>query len=347
MTDPDEYKTLFSNLEKRLNEQNIAFGKATVMHPYKVSLWEKLMMAVGCIAAAILLLRAILPIGRKLKLGLFALGAIGVAGAYAVMPSYAELITSFAAAVIFPCLATLFIVRQSKEFADTLNRTERLTKIIGLGALTLVCGVAISLMGAVMTAAPISSINYMLEIDIFRGVKAAQLLPLAFFALSYLAYYGFGKSKQHPGTLEYNDLKEMMNASIRIWMIVLGVVLLGVGYYYIGRTGNESSIQVSGTEMLFRNMLEDHLIARPRSKEFLCAFPAVMMVVYTSIRRFKLWPILFGLAAVIGMTSVNNTFMHIRTPLYLGFARTGYSLLFGIVIGIIGILVFELGTYDI
>ena len=343
VTDPDEYKTMFSNLERRLNEQNITFGKAAVMQPYKVSLWEKLAMAVGCVAAAILLLRAILPIGRKLKLGLFALGAIGAAGAYAVMPSFAELITSFAAAVIFPCLATLLIVRQSKEFADTIDRTEGLTRIIGLGALTLVCGVAISLMGAVMTAAPISSINYMLEIDIFRGVKAAQLLPLAFFALAYLAYYGFGKSKQHPGTLEYNDLKEMMNASIRIWMIVLGVVLLGVGYYYISRTGNESSIQVSSTEMLFRNMLEDHLVARPRSKEFLCAFPAVMLVVYTSIRRFKLWPILFGLAAVIGMTSVNNTFMHIRTPLYLGFARTGYSLLFGIVIGIVGILIFELG----
>jgi len=43
------------------------------------------------------------------------------------------------------------------------------------------------------------------------------------------------------------------------------------------------------------------------------------------------------------MTSVNNTFMHIRTPLYLGFARTGYSLLFGILVGIAGILIFELG----
>jgi hypothetical protein len=36
--------------------------------------------------------------------------------------------------------------------------------------------------------------------------------------------------------------------------------------------------------------------------------------------------------------------MHIRTPLYLGFARTGYSLLLGIAIGILGILIFE-GVY--
>ena len=126
-------------------------------------------------------------------------------------------------------------------------------------------------------------------------------------------------------------------------MVLLGIVLLGVGYYYIERTGHDSAVEVSSFEMIFRNALEDILIARPRNKEFLCAFPAVMMLVYTSIRKFKLWPILFGLASVIGMTSVVNTFMHIRTPLYLGFYRTGYALVFGIVIGIIGIAVFEIG----
>lgn len=344
VTKLDEYKTMFSNLEQRLNEQGIKMGgKASIMEPYHVSLWEKAVMALGCVAAAVLLLGAILPMGRKLKLALFALGALGAAGTFAVLPHYAELITSFAAAVIFPCLATLFIIRQSKEFADTLDKSERITKITALGITTLIIGVVISLFGAVMTAAPISSINYMLEIDIFRGVKMAQLLPLAFFAVAYLAYYGFGMSKRHPGTLEYQDMKEMMNASIKIWMVILGIALLAVGYYYIGRTGNESSVQVSSTEMLFRNALEDHLIARPRNKEFLFAFPSIMLLVYTSIRRFKLWPILFGLASVIGLTSVDNTFMHIRTPLYLGFARTGYSLLFGIAVGIVGIIVFEIG----
>jgi len=342
VTDLDEYKTMFSNLETRLAEHGIKPGsKASVMNQYVVSLWAKVVMAWGCVAAAVLLIRAILPIGRRLKAGLFLLGALGVVGAYAVMPGYAELVGSFAAAVIFPCVAVLFIVRQSKEFADTLDQRESLPKIIGLGTATLACSVAISLIGGVMTAAPISSVNFMLEIDIFRGVKLAQLLPLAFFILAYLAYYGFGAEKKHPGTLEYNDLKDMMNASIRIWMAVLGIVLLGVGYYYIERTGHDSSIQVSSIEMIIRNKLEDILIARPRSKEFLFAFPSVIMLAYTSIRKFKLWPILFGLASVIGMTSVANTFMHIRTPLYLGFIRTGYSLLFGVVIGIAGVLVFE------
>ena len=343
VTDLEEYQTLFSNLENRLNKHGIEFGnKATVMDHYQVSLWEKVIMALGSVAAVVLLIRAILPIGRRFKVGLFALGGLGACGAFAVMPTYAELITSFAAAVVFPCLATLFIVKQSKEFADLDGRVS-LLKIIGLSILTLLCGVILSLLGGIMTAAPISSINYLLEIDIFRGVKIAQLLPLVFFAAAYLAYYGFGTSKKYQGKLEYQDLRDMMNASIKVWMVFLGIILLGVGYYYISRTGNESSVQVSNLEMIFRNTLEDHLIARPRNKEFLFAFPAVMMFVYTSIRRFNLWPILFGLASVIGMTSIANTFMHIRTPLYLGFARTGYSLVFAILVGIIGIIVFEIG----
>ncbi|HWQ78340.1 MAG TPA: DUF5693 family protein [Anaerovoracaceae bacterium] len=344
VTDPDEYRTMFSNLESRLDRHHIEFGStASVMEPYKVSLWARIIMALGCVAAAILLVRAVLPIGRRLRAGLFALGALGVAGAYAVMPTYAELITSFAAAVIFPCAAILFIVKQSKESADTLDPSGSLPKIAGRGVLTLVCGVAISLLGAVMTAAPISSINFMLEIDAYRGVKVAQLLPLVFFVIAYLACYGFGREKKHTETLEYHDIRDMMNAGIKVWMILLGGILLGVGYYYIQRTGNDSAIQVSSFEMLFRNELEDILIARPRSKEFLFAFPAVIMAVYASIRGFRRWSILFGLAYVIGMTSVVNTFMHIRTPLYLGFIRTGYSLLFGIMIGIVGVLVFEAG----
>ncbi|MGI6731505.1 MAG: DUF5693 family protein [Anaerovoracaceae bacterium] len=342
VTDVDEYKTMFSNLKDRLDQHDLQFGKVKPMDSYQISIFTKIIMAIGCVAAAILLIWSVLPIRKRWKIVLTGLGTLGVLGAYALMPGLSELITSFAAAVVFACLATIFLVKQSKSCADGMKKTEKLSRIIAFGIVTLVITVVISFLGGMMTAAPISSVNYMLEIDIFRGVKLAQLLPLAFYIIAYLAYYGFGKSKSTPGRLEFGDLKDLMNASIKVWMVVIGALLLGVGAYYILRTGHDSSIEVSSVEMLFRNTLEDNLLARPRTKEFLFAFPAVMMMVYTSIRKFKLWPIIFGLASVVGITSVINTFMHIRTPLYLGFARTGYSLLFGIIIGIIIIFIFEL-----
>jgi hypothetical protein len=192
-----------------------------------------------------------------------------------------------------------------------------------------------------MTAAPLSSVNYMLEIDIFRGVKAAQLLPLAFFLVAYLAYFGFGKSKRMPGQLEFNDIRDLMNTSIKIWMIFLSAIVGAVGLYYILRTGHEV-ITASRIEMLFRNDLENLLPARPRTKEFLFAFPTIMLLIYSARRRLRFWSVMFGLSSVIGITSVVNTFMHLRTPLYLGFIRTGFSVLFGIAAGIIALILFHL-----
>lgn len=342
VTDIDEYKDMFTNLEKRLDEHSFTYGSASVMKNHQVSYILKLLMSFGCVAAAVLLLSAFLPLKRKGKYILCGLGSIGALGASYVIPNSFELLLSFSAAVIFACLAVTLFTKMSKEFRDNLNKDTSLFKIIKLATLTLVACVLIGIMGGMMTAAPLSSTSYMLEINIFRGVKLAQLLPIAYFAIAYLAYFGFGETKKKPGILEFHDLKDMMNTSIKIWMIILGALIGGVGVYYIMRTGHDSAVEVSNLEMLFRNYLEDVLVARPRNKEFLFAFPAIMLMIYTSVRRFKLWPVLFGLGGVIGMTSVNNTFMHIRTPLYLGFIRTGYSLIFGIIMGVIGILVFEI-----
>jgi hypothetical protein len=341
VTDMGEYKDMFQNLEARLSEHGFTYGSASTMKNYSVSYILKLLMSFGCVAGAVLLLSAFTPIKRKVKITLSGLGVIGAIGASYVIPNSFELLLSFAAAVIFACLAVTLFTRLSKELRETLEPNTSLLTIIKLSALTLMACVLISLMGGMMTAAPLSSTRYMLEIDVFRGVKMAQLLPIGYFIVAYLAYFGYGSNKKTIGILEFHDIKDMMATSIKVWMIILGAVVGGVGVYYIMRTGHESSVEVSSLEMLFRNYLEDVLIARPRNKEFLFAFPAIMMTVYTSVRRFKLWPIIFGLAGVIGVTSVINTFMHIRTPLYLGFTRTGYSLLFGILVGIVGIFVFE------
>ena len=71
---------------------------------------------------------------------------------------------------------------------------------------------------------------------------------------------------------------------IKAWMMIVAAFVCCSGVYYIMRTGHDSSIEVSSIEMLFRNKLEEVLIARPRNKEFLFAFPAVKMAVYCSVR---------------------------------------------------------------
>jgi len=344
ITDVEEYKQLFSNLDKRLERHGISMGRASVMPPFTTPPWLKTIMGFGALAATILMLAGFLPVSRKIKNIVLIAGMLGVIGVFYALPNSGKLLLSFGAAFVFACLAIILTVMQVKHDADTLPKDAKLTKIIPQAALALTAGVAVALMGGIMTAAPISEISFMLELDVFRGVKLAQLAPLAFFVIAFLAYFGFTEQKKKSNRLEANDLLAIMNINLKVWMVLVGAAIAGVGAYYIIRTGHTSSITPSTAEMLLRNDLEDLLIARPRTKEFLFAFPALMLFVYTAVRKWKLLSALFGLCSVIGLTSVINTFMHIRTPLYLGFMRTAFSFVLGLMIGALAIVVFE-GLY--
>ncbi len=341
ITNADEYAQMFSNLEARLEKQGFSFGQASVMRHIEPSTLLRVLVGIGAALGAVLLIRAAVPINKKLTYILCGLGALAVIAAYFVMPNTSILITAFAAAVVFGCLSVTFVTAQTRFLAEQ-GGDAGLCKIIGYGIITLAVAVGISLIGGMMTAGPLSATSFMLEIDIFRGVKISQLLPIAWFAVAYLAFYGYGARKKHIGRLELHDIRDLMGLQIKVWML-LGLAVVGaVGYYYIARTGHDSSIEVSSMEMLFRNKLEELLVARPRTKEFLFAFPAIMMMVYCSVKKLRIFTIVFGVCGTVGLTSVINTFMHIRTPLYLGFARTGYSLVFGMIIGIVGMVIFDL-----
>lgn len=344
VTNVEEYAKMFENLDNRLEEHGFERGSASTMADYSVSKIVQILIGIGAALGAVLLLRTILPMGRKSTLVLSGLGVLAVLAAYYVMPNTAVLVTSLAAAIVFACLGVTYYTASGRNAAEKLGSDAKVGQILIQSVRVLVVSVIIALVGGMLTCAPISSTNFMLEIDIFRGVKIAQLLPIAYFVVAFLAYYGYTNDKKEPGRLEWEDIKKLLFLDIKVWMVLALGVIGAVGAYYIMRTGHESSVEVSSMEMIFRNTLEEVLIARPRTKEFLLAFPAIMMMVYCAARRLKLFTLVFGLAGVLGITSVINTFMHIRTPLYLGFMRTMYSLIFGMVLGVIAIFIFE-GLY--
>ena len=218
-----------------------------------------------------------------------------------------------------------------------------------------------ALCAAVATAAALSETAYMLEFRVYRAVKLMQILPIGVYALGYLLFllpgqlglqqeldrqvgsgrgaWGrfcrwFGRKLEHPVKLRWV-----------VWgglaALLAGVAGL-VGLYYIARTGNSQEVRISALELMLRNDLEELLIARPRTKEFLIGVPCLMLFIYMQRRQWRLMPFFVGLGMAIGMTSFVNTFLHIRSPLYLGFARTGYAVLFGLLIGAAVIAVLEI-----
>lgn len=342
ITDMEVYRDMFDSLNDRLARHGISMGRASVMEDYQVARPMLLALGLGAGIGGALLPGTVLPMKKKWTLLLAGAAAVCVTGAWAVMPNTFRLLASFASAVVFACLAAAFSLQAAKRAGQTLPARSSLGRILPVSIGVLVIAVLLSLAGAVMTAAPLSSTDYMLELGIFRGVKAAQLLPLAFFCLLFVAYYGFFEKNRAANHLQIKDIVSALRWTIPVWAIVLVGIAGLAGYYYLARTGNEADVPISTLELLARNVLEEVFLARPRTKEFLVAFPAIMLAVYCAVKRMPFWTAVFGLAGTIGLTSVCNTFMHIRTPLYLGFIRTALSLVFGIVLGCVYMVCFDL-----
>ncbi len=346
ITDMDVYRDMFQSLNQRLSAHGISMGEATVMENYQIPRLAQLALGLGAGLGGVLLLNTFLPVKRKWNLLLSGAAAVCVTAAWLAAPNTYRLVASFAGAAVFACLASAFFLWAAKEASARLPADAGLGSILPRAMGVLAAAVLIALAGAMMTAAPLSSTDYMLEIEIFRGVKAAQLLPLGFFCLLFLSYFGSFEKERKANTLQVRDLLSDISALLRwtipVWAVLVAAVLGAAGYYYIARTGHETAVTVTTAEVVFRNYLENLLLARPRTKEFLVAFPCVMLAVYCAVRRLPFFTALFGLAGVIGMTSVCNTFMHLRTPLYLGFARTACSLALGILAGVVFTLCFEL-----
>src|SRR5699024_8346536 len=97
----------------------------------------------------------------------------------------------------------------------------------------------------------------------------------------FLGVFGYKTNKKHlENKINVLDLKELIFDNIQIITAITGLLIVGIGYVYIARTGHETDIQPSDFEMILRNFLEVKLLARPRTKEFLMAFPAVLAGVY-------------------------------------------------------------------
>jgi hypothetical protein len=201
----------------------------------------------------------------------------------------------------------------------------------------------LALLGGMIVGGLLSHSQYLLEIGYFRGVKISEMLPLAVFIILYFLKFGYNRSVDELKEKEFlpKDLFRVLDEKIKISYILFAAVAGGILYIYIARSGHDTAIQPSNIEMIFRNFLELKLLARPRTKEFMIAIPALMTFAYISMKAYKPLIAIVGVPAMITFTSIVNTFCHLRTPIYLSVIRTLIGIGFGILIGIVVIAVFE------
>jgi hypothetical protein len=107
------------------------------------------------------------------------------------------------------------------------------------------------------------------------------------------------------------------------------VVVGAVGFMLL-RSGN-SGIEID-VELVLREQLEDLFAIRPRTKEFLIGFPALVLAIVAAARSRHGWW-LYAVAA-IGTASAINTFTHFHSPLVISLLRTVYGMGLGFVVGL-------------
>ncbi len=340
ITDPADYAKVWTDLEARLAAHGYTLGTARPAEPLGTPLVLRVLMGFGAVAAAILLLKTLFTIPKKWEYILLAVGAAGVVGCFFVAPNASNILTGFAAGVIWPCLAAAFYFFHGRKAYDD-PAVPGLGKTIGRGGALLVICTVLAVLGGLAAAAPFSSNASLVEQVNFRGIKFSQIIPMLYAFVLFVAWFGFRKDKEKIGRLEPKDFTHALFLDIKVWMLLIVAVIGGAAAIYIIRTGHTSNLNTNTLEVELRNKLEELLPARPRTKEFLIAFPCLMLFVYACERKYKFFIFLFGFAAVIGFASVSNTYMHLRTPVVFSMERLT-SVPIGFVLGVICVLVFHL-----
>lgn len=344
VTDIEEYQRTFDSLKDRLAEHNISIGTSTVMANNDIGPLRLGLLGMGLVIFGMILLRGLIKLDDRIEIAIAIFSIVCIFGAVYFAPSLADKVLALGSAIIFPGLSSLYVIRKSRKIIINKNKKRDMKKVILDSMVTLVISVFIALVGGLYIGSILSDIKYLLEIDIYRGVKISQLLPMIIFVLLYFSEFGYNRPSQkldRPG-IKKKEIVTFLDTNIKIKYVIGGLVLLVVGYIYIARTGHETEIQPTNLEMIFRNFLENELLARPRNKEFLIAFPSIIACIYMAYKKYDKFILPFAFAGSIGFTSVLNTFSHLRSPLYLSSVRTIYGIILGGILGIIAIIALEI-----
>ncbi|MBC5808464.1 MAG: hypothetical protein GIX00_07675 [Candidatus Eremiobacteraeota bacterium] len=320
---------MLRRLRAGLQANGFSVGRASGFVDFKGATLEVLyfLAALGA-AGAFLLLLDLLGWSRAwMPAAFFAVTALAFWAAFAVGRDYVvRELWALGAAITFSLLAGLTLGPYFRPVPDTYwtdGFAARTAPWAGL--LCLLRAVGVALLGGLFVVGLLSQASFMIEVQQSVGTKlllvAPPLLLLAIYAFTDL----FGARLRVRGVAA---------APLRVWQFAATLVLATAALVLVSRSGNQPDIGVSGLETHVRGALTSLVGARPRFKEFLIGFPAIVLLpaLTRQHRRVAGWLIVF--AAAIALSDVLDTFTHIHTPLAVTMLRVFNGLLFGAIIGL-------------
>lgn len=334
--------TYFAAVRDQLVAHGYKIGPAaTYEHFYPSALLRAVVMA-GVAAAMVLYLSLVVPaLKPKYMYGLLAILMVGMMAPVLMgHGNKIRLIAAFASANVFPAIAIIWQLDRIRSRQAEGNSS--LIKIFIAGAIALFASGVVSYVGASYLSGSLADTEYLLEVNIFRGVKLTFVLPLVLVAIAFLQRFDLfdGKMDDTDGVIA--QAKKILDMPVKIKTLFIMLLVLAAGVVFVARSGHTMGMPVSGAELQFRAFLEKAMYARPRSKELMIGHPAFMLA---AMAWFRKWPtmVLFALVivATIGMGSMVETFAHMRSPVFMSFARGIGGIVLGCGVGAIAMMIAE------
>ena len=232
----------------------------------------------------------------------------------------ARSIIALVGALLFATAAILTIAGATTE-APAPRYQDQLVRSIGWT----LAATAVALVGALAIVGIMTSPLTMDEIERFRGVKLVLALPPLIALVLYLFDRRFNSGVERPS--------QVLAAPVRAYQLVVGLVIIAAGALLLMRSGNQSDIAPSPLELMLRHQLTDILSVRPRFKEFVIGYPALMLLpaLLPLHRRVAGWLLALGIG--VGIGDIMDTFSHLHTPLLISLQRIANGLVLGILVG--------------
>ncbi|MBV8198467.1 MAG: hypothetical protein JO263_10045 [Candidatus Eremiobacteraeota bacterium] len=245
---------------------------------------------------------------------------------------FARSLIALAGALLFATAALLILIPAWNE-APAARFGEQFLRSIAW----MVAAAGVALLGALVVVGIMSSPLAMEEIDRFRGVRVILALPPLIALCLYLFDARFGADIKRP--------RDVFLSPVLAYQLLAGILIVAAGALMLVRSGNESDVSPFSFELSLRHALTAVLSVRPRFKEFLIGFPALMLVPALAARHRRAIGWLLALAIGVGVGDVIDTFSHLHTPLEISALRVVYGLVIGAAVGALFIWIYRLWIY--
>ncbi|AIY06324.1 hypothetical protein Plano_2359 [Planococcus sp. PAMC 21323] len=300
---------------------SFARGDSRIFETYSVPLWQTVMALFGIVAFLTLAAQSVF---QNKKLTLFALSGSALFALLYLVIQQSIILKALALAVAIT--APIWAVLLKKEPQKKRYMVKSYAQAVGIAAI-----------GIWLIVVLLSGNQYILGIDLFRGVSLIYIVPIAVVA-GYAIWINIKHLSKINAGYWRSLIETFLKASVIYWHIIVIAILSGIALYYFSRTGNDG--QAPEIELQIRALLEQILYVRPRTKEFLIGFPLFVLALHIAKSYPKAYYFLL-IPGVIGFLSLVNTFTHLHIPLLISLLRSGYSIVFGLIIGLVLIWLYE------